>query len=149
MRSRFTATLIVLIAATLPLRAHVTVWPREYAPGASERYTVRVPTEGMVATSAVRLEVPPDVAVTSVMAMPGVVAEVTRDGARITAITWKFEVPPGQFAEFVFLARNPPQGDEIVWKAHQSFADGTQTDWTGPPSKGPASVTKLTKTVSP
>ena len=134
---------LLLIAAPVILGAHVTVWPRESAPGISERYTVRVPTEGKIATTSVRLEVPPDVTVTSVLAMPGVVADIVRDGNRITGVTWKFEVPPGQFAEFVFMARNPKSGTEIVWKVHQHYADGSQSDWTGPPSKSPASITKL------
>lgn len=38
--------------------AHVTVAARESRPGASERYTVRVPTEGKVSTVEVELEVP-------------------------------------------------------------------------------------------
>jgi uncharacterized protein YcnI len=126
------------------MSAHVTIWPRESVPGASERYTVRVPTEGKTATTSVQLLVPAEVTLTYVLAMPGVVADITRgDGNRITSVTWKFDVPPGQFAEFVFMARNPKQGSEITWKVHQHYADGTKSDWTGPPSKGPAPVTKL------
>ena len=134
---------VFLVAAPVMLGAHVTVWPRESAPGISERYTVRVPTEGKVVTTSVRLEVPADVTVTSVLAMPSVIADIVRDGNRITSVTWKFDVPPGEFAEFVFMARNPKEGTEIVWKVHQHFADGSQSDWTGPPSKSPASITKL------
>lgn len=140
---RLLTVLVLCAAVPVALGAHVTVWPRESTPGISERYTVRVPTEGKVATTSVRLEVPTDVTVTYVLAAPGVVADIAREGNRITGVTWKFEVPPGQFAEFVFLARNPKQGTEIVWKVHQHYADGTQSDWTGPPSKSPASVTKL------
>lgn len=140
---RLLLPLAFVIALPAALLAHVTVWPRESAPGASERYTVRVPTEGKVATTSVHLEVPVDVTVTSVLAMPGVIAEITRETNRIASVTWKFEVPPGQFAEFVFLARNPKQGTEITWKVQQFFADGSRSDWTGPPGKGPAPVTKL------
>ena len=141
---RLLATTALLVSASVGMSAHVTIWPRESAPGASERYTVRVPTEGKTATTSVHLVVPPEVTVTYVLAMPGVVADVTRgEGNRITAVTWKFEVPPGQFAEFVFMARNPKQGSEITWKVHQHYADGTKSDWTGPPGKGPAPITKL------
>jgi uncharacterized protein YcnI len=140
---RLTTALVLLVAAPVVLGAHVTVWPRESTPGISERYTVRVPTERKVATTSVRLEVPAEVTVTYVLALPGVTTDIAREGDRITSVTWKFDVPPGQFAEFVFLARNPKQGTEIVWKVHQHYADGTQSDWTGPPSKSPASVTKL------
>jgi uncharacterized protein YcnI len=140
---RLAAALVLLVAAPVVLDAHVTVWPRESTPGVNERYTVRVPTEGKIATTSVRLEVPADVTVTSVLALPGVATDIVREGSRITGVTWKFDVPPGQFAEFVFMARNPKQATEIVWKVHQHYSDGTQSDWTGPPSKGPASVTKL------
>ena len=141
---RHSAAIVVLVAfASAVVNAHVTVWPRESILGASERYTVRVPTEGKVATTSIYLEVPADVTVTYVLAMPGVIADMTREGNRVTSVTWKFEVPPGQFAEFVFMARNPKQGTEITWKVHQHYADGSKSDWTGPPSKGPASVTKL------
>jgi uncharacterized protein YcnI len=140
---RLATALVILVAAPVVLGAHVTIWPRESTPGISERYTVRVPTERKVATTSVRLEVPTEVTVTYVLALPGVATDIAREGNRITSVTWKFDVPPGQFAEFVFLARNPKQGTEIIWKVHQHYADGTQSDWTGPPSKGPAPVTKL------
>ncbi|MGH9202413.1 MAG: DUF1775 domain-containing protein, partial [Vicinamibacterales bacterium] len=122
---RLTTTVVLVVALASVVSAHVTVWPRESAPGASERYTVRVPTEGKVATMSIDLEVPPNVTVTSVLAMSGVTTDIARDGARITAVTWKFEVPPGQFAEFVFMARNPKEPGEIAWKVHQHFADGS------------------------
>lgn len=140
---RFLSVLVLLVGTPIALGAHVTVWPRESTPGISERYTVRVPTERQVATTSIKLEIPADVTVSYVLAVPGITADLTREGNRVTAITWKFEVPPGQFAEFVFMARNPKQGSEIVWKIHQYYADGSQSDWTGPPSKSPASVTKL------
>jgi uncharacterized protein YcnI len=140
---RFLVALSFLVIVPAILSAHVTIWPQQSTPGISERYTVRVPTERTVATTSVRLVVPPEVTVTYVLAIPGVVADLTREGNRITAITWKFDVPPGQFAEFVFMARNPKEGSAITWKVHQHYADGTQSDWTGPPSKGPAPVTKL------
>jgi hypothetical protein len=53
------------------------------------------------------------------------------------------EIKPKDAAQFVFIATNPKSGSEVAWKAHQHFADGTSADWTGPPSKRPASVTKL------
>lgn len=140
---RLMYAVVLVAAAPAFLGAHVTIWPRESTPGINERYTVRVPTEGKVATTSVRLVVPADVTVTYVLAVPGVVADVVREGNRTTSVTWKFEVPPGQFAEFVFMARNPKQGSDIVWKVHQHYSDGTQSDWAGPPGKGPAPVTKL------
>ena len=52
------------VAATLTLLvpmvadAHVSISPRESTAGATEKYVVRIPTEGKVATVAADLEVP-------------------------------------------------------------------------------------------
>ena len=144
-------TLLCLAALlTLPslALAHVSVRPRESKPGAEERYTVRVPTEGAVPTTHVQLEIPADVTVLEVMPADGATFETVKAGDRITSITWKKEIAPKQSAEFVFRARNPSAGD-IAWKAHQHFADGTAADWVGPAGdKRPASVTKLTTVAS-
>ena len=140
------AALSAALVLTLPslAMAHVSVRPRESKPGAEERYTVRVPTEGNVATSQVQLEIPAGLVVLEVLPHEGASFETTKQGDRITAITWKKEIPPKGTAEFVFRARNPDAA-EIVWKAHQHFTDGTVADWVGPPGeRRPASVTKLT-----
>lgn len=134
----------VLLIATVAA-AHVTVWPRESRAGGSERYTVRVPTEGRVATTSVELEVPAGVTITGILAPAGWSHETRKDGDRLIAITWAQEIKPGEFGEFVFLARNPRDAQEIVWKVHQRYADGTASDWVGAPGeRGPAPVTKLT-----
>lgn len=103
-----------------------------------------MPTEGAAATTHVQLEIPAGVTVLEVLAADGATFETTKQGDRITSITWKKDIPPKQSAEFVFRARNPSSG-EIVWKAHQHFADGTAADWVGPAGdRRPAAVTKLT-----
>jgi len=136
-------TALVLTLPSLAM-AHVSVRPRESRPGAEEQYTVRVPTEGAVATTHVRLEIPPDVTVLDVLSADGATIETVTRADRISAITWKKDIPPKQFAEFVFRARNPASGD-IVWKAHQHFADGTVAAWVGPAGdRRPAAVTRLT-----
>jgi len=124
--------------------AHVSVRPRESKPGVEEKYTVRVPTEGTVATTQVVLEIPSGVTVLEVLPHDGATFETAKQGDRITGITWKKEIAPKAAAEFVFSARNPVSGD-IVWKAHQHFADGTTADWVGAAGdRRPAAVTKLT-----
>ena len=123
--------------------AHISVRPRESKPGAEERYTVRVPTEGAVATTHVQLEIPADVTVLEILPADGATFEAAKQGDRIISITWKKAIPPKQSAEFVFRARNP-SSSEIVWKAHQHFTDGTTADWVGAAGeRSPAAVTKL------
>lgn len=124
--------------------AHVTVLPRESHAGMDQRYTVRVPTEGQVATTSIELEVPAGVEVKEVVAGEGYTFDLRREGDRIVAITWKKEIPPKQSAQFEFIARNP-NAAEIAWKARQRFADGTSADWVGVQGdRRPASVTRLT-----
>lgn len=122
---------------------HVRVQPGEAQPGARQTYTVRVPTEGDVPTTSVEIEVPDGVSVLSVE-QP---AETTKIGDRIVSIRWKAEIPPGYSRAFTFEATNPVSAQELVWKAHQRFADGTSADWVETPnSRRPAPVTKLRRT---
>jgi ketosteroid isomerase-like protein/uncharacterized protein YcnI len=110
--------------------AHVSVAPREAKPGIEQQYTVRVPTEGQVATTSVYLEIPEGVTVTDVSHPEGATHELKKSGNRIVGITWTKEIPPKQRAEFMFKATNPPAEGQITWKAQQRFADGTSRDWT-------------------
>ena len=133
---------LVLAAPSLAF-AHVSVRPRDSKPGAEERYTVRVPTEGAISTTQVHLEIPASVTVLEVVPLAGATFETTKQADRIAAITWTKEILPNATAEFVFRARNPASG-EIVWKVHQHFTDGTTADWVGVAGeRRPASVTKL------
>lgn len=142
---RVTAIAVLLVVGAAAVDAHVTVWPRDSRPGARERYTVRVPTEGQVATTAIEIEVPADVRVTGVLVGGGYTYEARREGDRIVAITWRQEIKPGGIGEFVFFAVNPKSGGQIAWKARQRFADGTSADWVGVEGdRRPASVTRLT-----
>jgi uncharacterized protein YcnI len=141
---RFAMLGVVLLAAPSLAFAHVSVRPRESRAGAEERYTVRVPTEGAVATTHVELEIPAGLSVLEVLPHEGATFDTAKQGDRITAITWRKEILPKAVAEFVFRARNPSSGD-LAWKAHQHFSDGTVADWIGVAGeKRPASVTKLT-----
>ncbi len=134
----------MLVAAVPSLAmAHVSVRPRESKPGIEERYTVRVPTEGAVATTSVDLEIPAGVTVLTVAKPEGATFDTMKQGERIVTITWKKEIPPKASGEFVFSARNPASGP-IAWKARQRFADGTSADWiVVEGDRRPASVTQL------
>lgn len=140
--------LMVLTASLLSVcavaEAHVRISPRESKPGATETYTARVPTEGKVTTTSVQLDVPDGVTIVSASAPAGMTYEFKREGDRIVSITWTVEIKPGEASELSFVARNPTSGEEIVWKVHQRYVDGTSSDWVGPAgSRGPAPVTKL------
>ena len=131
---------MALAVSVVTAQAHVRVQPAESQPGAKQVYTVRVPTEGKVATTSVVVEVPDGVSVVSAEGQP----ELTKRSGKTVAITWTTEIPPGQSQLFTFEAMNPVAVRQLVWKAHQHYADGTSRDWADEPtSKSPASVTRL------
>jgi uncharacterized protein YcnI len=139
-------TIAALLTLAVPAlaAAHVTVRPRESRPASEDHYTVRVPTEGTVATTMIRVEIPAGVTVLEVEKSAGATFETIKEGSRIVAITWRREIKPKEAAEFTFRARNPDSGQDLQWKAHQHFADGTVTDWVGAPGdRRPAAVTKI------
>lgn len=125
--------------------AHVSVRLRESKAGATEKYTVRAPTEGKVATTSVELEIPQGVTVQSVEPADGAKSEMKREGGRVVSITWTVTIDPAQNRELVFVAKNPGDAREIVWKAHQRYVDGTSSEWVGGPgTRQPEPVTTLT-----
>ncbi len=135
-------TLIALFASTA--QAHITIAPAQSTAGATEKYVIRVPTEGKVATVAAEIDIPQGVVVEAVGMPNGWKYEVKREANRITAIIWTLTIPPGEFVEFSFVARNPRDQSQVVWQLRQRFADGSVRDWTqGPNGVRPTSVTKL------
>ena len=135
------------VTATMPsiAQAHIKITPNESMAGATEKYVLLVPTERKVTTVAAELEIPDGVVVETVAMPNGWKHEIKREGNRIVAITWTMSIPPGEFAEFAFVARNPRDKKELVWTLRQRFADGTVSDWTkGPNGIRPDAITKLT-----
>lgn len=142
MRVLLSAVLMSVFAT--PAFAHVGISPRESKPGATETYTLRVPSEGGKTTTSVILDVPDGVTVTSVTAPEGGKHEEKKVGDRIVQVTWTIEIKAGANAQLSFVAKNPAQGESITWKVHQKYADDTTSDWIGAAgSRNPAPVTKL------
>jgi uncharacterized protein YcnI len=89
----------VLAAAVLAMlipawaEAHVTIAPQQSMAGATEKYVIRVPTEGKVATVAAELDVPDGVVVEVVSVPNGWKYELKRQGDRIVGITWTMNTP--------------------------------------------------------
>lgn len=128
--------ILMLTALTsLPLldgvaQAHTSIWPRQSVQGATEKYTIRIPTEGKVATVGVDVEVPAGVIVETLQVPAGYTYEVRRQDDRIAAITYRVNIKPGEFLEVGLVARNPRQGTELLWTLRQRYADGTVEDFT-------------------
>jgi uncharacterized protein YcnI len=144
LRTHLGVALTILAAPSL-VGAHVTIAPQQSLAGATEKYVVRVPTEGAVATVAAELDVPEGVIIETLAVPAGWKHEIKRQGDRIVGITWTMSIPPGEFAEFAFVARNPRDKAEVVWGLRQRFADGTVRDFTkGPNGIRPTAMTKFT-----
>jgi uncharacterized protein YcnI len=130
--------------------AHVTVWPQQSAPGAREKYELRVPNERRSATITIEVRFPQGLRVTAVEQKPGWQAEAIRDSSgALSGVRWIGNLPPEQFTEFGLLAVNPKASGDLVFTAIQAFADGMKVEWSGAAgSKTPAARVKLGPRVS-
>jgi uncharacterized protein YcnI len=138
------AAALVLVLPVLAF-AHAVVFPRASAPGAYERYSLRVPNERNVATTRVEIRFPSEVKVTSFADVPGWALAVERDSAqRIIGAVWTGTLAPERFIEFPFVAVNPKESTDLHWPVYQTYASGERVEWTGPADgKTPASTTTI------
>jgi YD repeat-containing protein len=142
------ARIVAVTALAIPgvALAHAVVFPRTSAPGAYEKYVLRVPNEkDTSATTRVEIQFPATARVISFADVAGWQLQVSRDSAgRITGATWTGSLPPERFIEFPFVAVNPRQQTRLVWPVHQTYSDGERVGWTGPEDGDtPASVTTI------
>ena len=139
--------LISLAAAALTTSAsaHVTVSPQQSAPGAHEKYEIRVPNEKTADTIAVEVHLPAGLKAIAFEQKPGWSTELDRDpSGAIVGARWSGKLAPLQFTEFGLLAANPATSAELVFTATQFYADGTRIEWSGPAtSKTPAARVAL------
>ena len=139
------AAAVCAVVVPAVVHGHVSIWPRQSAAGATEKYTVRVPTEAKVMTVGADMDVPEGVTIETVAMPAGWTYELKRTGDRVTGISWSMNIKPGEFAEFSFVARNPRDKEQVVWGLRQRFADGTVQDFTkGPNGIRPTAITRLT-----
>ena len=135
-------TAILLIPSAL--LAHAVIFPKTSAPGAYEKYVLRVPNEKGVPTTRVEIRFPAGVRIVSFSEVPGWQLEEIRDSANaVTGAVWTGTLPPERFVEFPFVAVNPASGI-LSWPVNQEYEGGERVDWTGAPdSERPASMTTI------
>jgi len=130
--------------------AHVTVAPQQAPAGASQIYKVRVHNDAKTSTTSVMVEVPAGVTIDSVADVPNAQSDLTRTAGRVTAITWKIDVPVGKYVELPFTARNPDAAGQINWNVTERFKDGSTIEFSDKPdAKEKSSITKLLKNTPP
>lgn len=126
--------LFLFLGLVSPAFAHVTVKPAEVGVAAFQIFTIAVPVEKDVATTAVRLVIPEGLQHVTPNVKPGWQIDVVTEGegetAKVTEINWTGgTIPPGQRDEFLFSAQVPAEETAIVWKAYQTYEDGTTIAW--------------------
>ncbi|MEV8503926.1 YcnI family protein [Actinoplanes sp. NPDC051475] len=158
------------LALAVPAAAHVTVNPNTAVQGGYTKVTFRVPNETDTAsTTKVEVSLPSDAPFASVSLKPvagwtmtaekGKLAQpIQAHGSPITEavnkITWTATgdaaIKPGQFQEFDVSLGPLPKVDQVVFKALQTYSDGTIVRWIDEPTtdgtepEKPAPVLKLT-----
>jgi uncharacterized protein YcnI len=146
-------TVAVLVATTVALHAdsaaaHVTVSPSSIPQRTSDAVlTFRVPNESTSASvTALRIQFPLDHPIVVVNPEAGsgwnvavrsahLARPITTDDGTFTSITSEIDwsggtIPVGQFGQFNVLAQGIPSGtSELVFKAIQSYSNGTVVSW--------------------
>ncbi|WP_312471161.1 DUF1775 domain-containing protein [Neobacillus sp.] len=128
--------------------AHVTVIPKTSATGAWETYTLKVPVEKDIATTKVTVKAPAGVEVMSYQPVPGWTYTAEKDASgKVKTFTFEATgdgILPGQFQQFVFVAKNPDKATKAAWDAFQYYKDGSIVEWTGDEgSDSPHAITDI------
>lgn len=153
----FTIAAIPLLVH-VPAYAHVTVKPVEVVSSAYQTFTTSVPNEKDVPVTAIRLVIPNGVQSVTPTVKQGWEISTKKTGDTVTEISWTGgTIAAGLRDEFTFSAQAPSSEGEIVWKAYQTYQDGSVVAWDQKPvegtshhsddkTKGPYSVTAVSET---
>lgn len=139
LRVVFLSVFLTLALAGAAL-AHIEVSPGRVPAGATETFTVEVPTEKEVPTTEVRLELPEGFEATGAETPEGWQGEV-----RGNALVWTGgEIPVANSEEFAFEATVPEEAGSFALDAIQTYGDGSVVEWTGAAdSEEPAPVVEV------
>jgi uncharacterized protein YcnI len=148
---RITATALLTFLSAQLVVAHITIWPKESAPGARERYTMRVPNEKQVNSIKIEAEFPAELKLYDFEFKPGWKIDFKKDDkGNIIGATWTGTIVPYEFIEFGMLGINPKEGTgSLVWKFVQYYDNGTKEEFTGPlgsPYPSPVVTLKVPET---
>lgn len=154
------AVSIAVVSAVIaaPASAHVTVKPAEVVTASYQTFTVSVPNERGVATTAVKIIIPDNIEGATPTQKAGWSIEVGKPtegegkDKKVTSLTWSGgEIADGTRDEFTFSAKTPAEDTAVQWKAYQTYADGMVVSWdkeaeavahgAGDGTSGPFSVT--------
>ncbi|MFI7601673.1 YcnI family protein [Actinoplanes sp. NPDC049681] len=164
------AVAALTLALAVPAAAHVTVNANTAVQGGYTKVTFRVPNESDAAsTTKVEVNLPADTPFASVSLKPVAGWTMNAEKAKlaqplqahgtaiteaVSKITWTATgdaaIKPGQFQEFDVSLGPLPKVDQVVFKALQTYSDGSVVRWIDEPTTDgtepdkPAPVLKLT-----
>ena len=116
--------------------AHIVADPGRAEAGAYQAVVFRVGHGcGEAATTALRIEIPSEMASARPQPKPGWTLEIERQDGKVTAVTWRGELPDDQFDEFAMLFKLPDQPATLYFPTVQSCG-AEQSQWTEIPSAG-------------
>ena len=120
-------SVLLTLAVSGAAWAHVEVSPSRVPAGATQAFTVEVPTEKEVPTIEVRLELPEGFEAVGAGAPAGWRAEV-----RGNALVWSGgEIPVANSERFAFEATVPREAGSFALQAIQTYEDGSVVEWAG------------------
>lgn len=143
------STLFVVSSA---VGAHVVVNPKEVNVAQFQTFTIGVPNEKENPTVGLRLVIPAGLNYVSPNVKPGWSIEIKKAGKSmkgsvlntgekapdedtVTEISWTGgSIPAGQRDDFVFSAQAPASAGEVIWRAYQTYANGTVVAWDQTPN---------------
>ena len=142
--------------------AHMSLSPKEAVVGYTT-FTVNVPTEKEIPTVGVRVLVPEGVEVHGVLPVAGwthvekkAEAEVVNDAdhkteesahGKVTEIVWTGgRIADGEFMQFPISISYAGDPKQLVWKAYQTYADGSIVAWDDSNEKNPAPKVSMVTT---
>ncbi len=114
--------------------AHVTVKPAEVGVGAWQTFNVSVPVEKDLPTTGIRLVIPAGLEAVTPNVKLGWSVNTMKSGegaeAMVTEISWVGgAIPSGMRDDFFFSAHVPAAEGTLIWKAYQTYADGSVVSW--------------------
>lgn len=126
-----TSAVLSLFIVVMPSFAHVVVKPNETGAAVRQVFTVGVPNEKDNPTTGLRLLIPDGLKSVTPNVKPGWTIDLKKSGEGVvTEIEWTGgSIPMGQRDEFYFQAQAPASETTLIWKAYQTYQDGTVISW--------------------
>jgi uncharacterized protein YcnI len=114
--------------------AHVVVKPSEVGVGAWQTFNVSVPVEKDIPTTELRLVIPEGLESVTPNVKPGWTINMLKMGegedAVVSEISWTGgSIPAGMRDDFYFSAHVPAGEGTLIWKAYQTYEDGSVVSW--------------------